>query len=395
MNWRIPLFKPEFGADELDAVQRPLRNQWLTMGPITAELEAEFRRRSGAGAAIAVTNGTAALHLALLATGVNPGDEVIVPSLTFVASANAARYCGAKVVFCDIRGEDDLTLDVRDVERKMTCRTKAIVAVHYAGFPADMRPLVALAAAHNVVVIEDCAHALISHLDGKTLGTFGACGCFSFFSNKNMTCGEGGMVITNGEDIAGKIRLLRSHGMTAMTLDRHEGHAWSYDCVEMGWNYRLDEIRASLALTQLGRLDDFMTRRREVRRQYMEGLRGMNLLVPFSGAFARGGDRVAYHIMPVLLPQGVCRQTVMEALKVEGIQSSIHYPPAHRFTAVPADERASLERTEDVAAREMTLPFFPSMSAGEVQQVCRVLGRAIGQGSGVRGQGIMRTGSCP
>jgi len=303
-----------------------------------------------------------------------------------VASANAVRYCGAKVVFCDICGENDLTLDVADVERKMTSRTKAIVAVHYAGFPVDIRPLLDLAASHKVNVIEDCAHALITHLDGKALGTFGACGCFSFFSNKNMTCGEGGMVTTDCEDIARKIRLLRSHGMTAMTLDRHEGHAWSYDCIETGWNFRIDEIRASLALAQLGRLDDFMARRREVRRQYLEGLRGLNLQVPFSGAFARGGAEVAVHIMPVLLPRGVRRQMVMEALKIEGIQSSIHYPPAHLFTAVPSNERISLERTEDVAARELTLPFFPSMSTSEVQQVCRALGKAIGASDGGRGR---------
>jgi dTDP-4-amino-4,6-dideoxygalactose transaminase len=378
MIWHIPLFKPEFGPDELEAVQRPLRDQWLTLGPITAELEAEFRRRTGAGAAIAMTNCTAALHLALLAVGVGPGDEVIVPSLTFVASANAARYCGAKVVFCDIQGENDLTLDVADVERKMTCRTKAIVVVHYAGFPADMRALVALAAANKAVVVEDCAHALISHLEGKALGTFGACGCFSFFSNKNMTCGEGGMVTTDREDIARKLRLLRSHGMSTLTLDRHNGHAWSYDCVETGWNFRIDEIRASLALAQLGKLDDFMSRRREVRRQYLEGLQGLNLQVPFTGAFARGGDGIGCHIMPVLLPRGASRLAVMEALKAEGIQSSIHYPPAHRFSAVPADERTTLERTDDVAAREITLPLFPSMAATEVQQVCRVLGQTIG-----------------
>lgn len=380
MTWQIPLFKPDFGPEELEAVQRPLRNQWLTMGPITAELEDEFRRRTGAGAAIAMTNCTAALHLALLAVGVGPGDEVIVPSLTFVASANAARYCGAKVVFCDIDGENDFTLDVADVERRMTCRTKAIIAVHYAGFPADIRPLVALATAHHAVVIEDCAHALISRLGGRTLGTFGACGCFSFFSNKNMTCGEGGMVTTDREDIARKLRLLRSHGMTSLTLDRHKGHAWSYDCIETGWNFRIDEIRASLALAQLGKLDGFVARRCEVRRQYLEGMQGLNIHAPFTGAFARGGDGIGYHIMPVLLPRGISRLAVMEALKAEGIQSSIHYPPAHRFSAVPADERTSLERTEDIAARELTLPLFPSMTADEVTQVCRVLGGVVGQG---------------
>ena len=377
MNWTIPLFKPEFGPDELEAVQRPLRQQWLTMGPITAELEDAFRRRTGAGEAIAVTNCTAALQLALLANGVGPGDEVIVPALTFVASANAARYCGAKVVFCDIVGAHDLTLDVRDVERKISPRTKAIVAVHYAGFPVDMCALMALATKHQVAVIEDCAHALFSQLEGRVLGTFGACGCFSFFSNKNMTCGEGGLVVTNHASIARKLRLLRSHGMTAMTLDRHEGHAWSYDCVETGWNFRIDEIRASLALAQLRKLDGFLARRGEVRRQYVDGLQGLPLQVPFADASARGVEGVGFHIMPVILPRGVRRQTIMEALRDEGIQSSIHYPPAHQFSAVPAAERVSLEQTEDIATRELTLPFFPSMSPDEVQRVCRVLNRAL------------------
>ena len=206
--WKIPLFTSEFTEEELAAVQAPIRNNWLSLGAITGEFEAQFAQLVGAKHAVALTNCTAALHLALAASGVGQSDEVIVPALTFVASANAARYCGARVVFADIKSDVDLTIDPRDVESRLTDRTKAIVVVHYAGFPADIEALAAIADKHQLAIVEDCAHALVTRVKGKTLGTFGNGGCFSFFPNKNMTSAEGGVLITDDDDTADRVRRL-------------------------------------------------------------------------------------------------------------------------------------------------------------------------------------------
>ena len=377
--WKIPLFATDFGEAELEAVRKPVKDGWLTMGPITSELESHFSSMLGVKHSIAVTNCTCALHLALLSQGVGHGDEVIGPAMTFIASVNAARYCGAKVVFADIIGEEDLTLDPDDVKRKITPRTKAIVVVHYAGFPAQMEALSEIAREYGLSVVEDSAHSLITTVNGKALGSIGAAGCFSFFSNKNITCGEGGMVTTNDDKIAEKVRLLRSHGMTSLTLDRHEGRAWSYDCVATGWNFRIDEIRASLALAQLKRLPEFLEKRVKVRKWYLEALEASPVTVPFRHWDRRESKdaRIGYHIMPVVLPTYTDRLFVMSELKSKGIQSSIHYPPAHLFSMAAAENHPRLPVTEDIAARELTLPFYPGMSQEDVREVCTHLLDAV------------------
>jgi dTDP-4-amino-4,6-dideoxygalactose transaminase len=204
--------------------------------------------------AIAVSNATEALHLACLALGIGPGDEVVTPSLSFVATSNAVLYTGSDVRFADVIGPGDLTIDPEDILRKITPQTKAIIVMHYGGYPCRMEEILAIADRFGLPVIEDAAHAPGASLDGKALGTLGAVGCFSFFSNKNVSTGEGGMLVTNRDDIAQKVRLLRSHGMTSLTYDRHQGHAYSYDVVDLGYNYRIDEIRSALGIEQLKKL---------------------------------------------------------------------------------------------------------------------------------------------
>ncbi|HZU87361.1 MAG TPA: DegT/DnrJ/EryC1/StrS family aminotransferase, partial [Anaerolineaceae bacterium] len=217
MEWRVPLADLDYGLEEEEAVLGVLRSRWLTMGGVTQEFEAQFARLTGSRHAFAVSNATQALHLACLALGIGPDDEVIVPSLTFVATANAVLYTGAEVRFADILGPDELTIDPASIEQAITPRTKAIIVMHYAGYPCRMREITALAEKHGLAVIEDAAHAPGASLDGKVLGTWGSLGCFSFFSNKNLSTGEGGMVTTDSDELAEHVRLQRSHGMTSLT----------------------------------------------------------------------------------------------------------------------------------------------------------------------------------
>ena len=375
--WRIPLFDTRFGPEEEAAVLRPLRAGWLTMGEEVVELERELREQTGARHAIAVSNCTAGLQLASAALGIGPGDEVIVPSLTFVATANAPRSLGADVRLADATSADDLCVDPDSIEAAITGRTKAIFVVHYAGFPCRMEEILALADEHGIPVIEDAAHAVFGTHRGRTLGLHGTVGCYSFYSNKNATCGEGGALVTDDDELAGKLRLLRSHGMTTPTLDRHRGIATSYDVVMPGYNMRLDEIRAALLRTQLQKLPGFLKRRRELFRLYAEALDGTPVQLPFRGGrFEEELDETAIHILPVLLPAGTDRLAVMARMKQEGVQTSIHYPPVHRFASY-AGESDRLPRTSALAARELTLPFYPSLPDAHVKSVVEVLLRSL------------------
>ncbi len=374
--WRIPLADVELGPEEETAVLDVLRRGWLSMGEVTAAFEADFATLTRARHALAVTNCTAALHLAGLALGWGPGDEVIVPSLTFVATANAVRYTGATPVFADVTGEDDFSLSVDDAAGRITPRTRAIIVVHYGGHAADMPAIMALAERHGLDVVEDVAHAPGAGLDGRALGTWGRIGCFSFFANKNMTTGEGGMLTTNDDELAERLRLLRSHGMTSLTWDRHQGHAWSYDVVAPGYNYRIDEIRAAVGRVQLTRLEAANTRRRDLDALYCRLLPAAApaLGVPYSAA--RGIP--ACHLRPVLLPPGVDRTQFMAAMKAQGIQTSIHYPPIHCFSYYRREEGGpSLPVTEAIGAREVTLPLFPAMTPDDVESVVAAAAGAL------------------
>lgn len=257
MEWKIPLADIDFGAEEQEAVLSVLNSRWLTMGGVTREFEQAFEEYLGVKHALAVANGTAALHMACLVADLQPGDEVIVPALTFVATANAVRYTGATPVFADIVSLDDLDLSPDQVELLITPRTKAVIVMHYGGYPCDMPAFKRIAEKNHLKIIEDDAHAVGSSFEGRAMGTWGDIGCYSFFSNKNMTTGEGGMVVTNDDAIFERLSRLRSHGMTTLTWDRHRGHAWSYDVVDLGYNYRIDEIRAAIGLAQLRKLPGF------------------------------------------------------------------------------------------------------------------------------------------
>ncbi|HET9909891.1 MAG TPA: DegT/DnrJ/EryC1/StrS family aminotransferase [Anaerolineales bacterium] len=364
MNWRVPLSDIDFDEAESLAVEKVLKSRWLTMGKVTQEFEAAFAAHVQSKHAIAVTNATAALHLACLALGLGPGDEVIVPSLTFVATANAVRYVGATPVFADIVGDDNLNISPESISALITPQTRAIIVVHYAGYPCDMEAILSIAKQHGLFVIEDAAHAVGSELNGRKLGVWGDIGCFSFFSNKNMTTGEGGMMTTDNDELAQKLNRLRSHGMTSLTWDRHKGHAYSYDVIDLGYNYRIDEIRAAIGLAQLSKVERNNERRRLLTQVYRDALQELapQVNVPFQHHLGK----TSAHIMPVLLPSETKRQEFIQGMKENGIQTSIHYPPIHTFTSYKDDAVWNLPVTEDIAKREITLPLYPAMSNDDV-----------------------------
>lgn len=374
MEWRVPLADVRLGPEEESAVLDVLRSGWLTMGGVTQAFEQEFAAFVGAKHAFAVTNATAALHLACMAVGLGEGDEVIVPSLTFVATTNAVRYTGANVVFADIESEDWLCICPRSIEEKINERTRAIVVMHYAGFACDMPEILRVAKKYHLAVIEDAAHAVGASLDGKPLGTWGDVGCYSFFGNKNMTTAEGGVLVTDDDRLADKVRILRSHGMTTLTWDRHQGHASTYDVVDLGYNYRIDEIRAALGREQLKKLPAGNVRREVLVERYREELaeRLPALGLPFSEK--RGLS--SQHIFPVLLPEGADRQSFREALKADGIQTSFHYPPVHHFR-IYRREGEELWMTENAARRQVTLPLFPGMTDAQQSLVIESVVKAL------------------
>ena len=378
MQWRVPLFDLDIGEPEIEALTSVLRSKWLTMGDRTAEFEARFAELCGVRHAIAVNSCTAALHMALASVGVRPGDEVVVPALTFVATANAARYCGAVPVFADVASLDEWNVSRQTIESALTGKTRAVVVVHYGGHPCAMREITALAKERGLAVIEDAAHAPGGKLDGRATGAWSDAGCFSFFSNKNMTTAEGGMLTTDRDDVAERARRMRSHGMTTLTLDRYKGHAFTYDVVDLGYNYRMTELNAALGLSQLNRLAAGNRARAERVGWYRERLAIIDgLRVPFSTS--RG--QPTHHLMPVLLPADVDRTAVMTAMREEGIQTSVHYRPIDTFTAFSgfgAKERTTLERTHDIGERALTLPLYPSMTVPQVDAVCDALARALG-----------------
>ena len=374
MEWRIPLADLDYDQEEEQAVLDVLHRRWLTMGAITAAFEDEFAAYLNVKYALAISNATQALHLACLALGVGPGGEVLVPSLTFVATANSVLYSGAQVRFVDINGADDLNISAQQIEQQITPQTKAIIVMHYGGYTCQMPEILEIAARRGLAVIEDAAHAPGAKYGGKSLGTWGDVGCFSFFSNKNLSTGEGGMLVTDREDIAEKVRLLRSHGMTSLTWDRHQGHAYSYDVVALGYNYRIDEIRSALGRVQLKKLADNNARRAEITRLYWNGLSDIGLGLPFRSATGNP----AYHIFPILLPEDIDRKAFIDHLRAGGIQTSIHYPPVHLFQYYR--ERypgVHLPQTEQVAAREVTLPLYPAMTDEHVVEVIHSVKQAL------------------
>ncbi len=368
----IPLFDVQLGDEQVEAVADTLRSGWLTMGPRTQELEAAFTELLGVEHAVATASCTAALHLAMLGAGVGPGDEVIVPAITFVATAAAVRYCGATPVFADIVGPGDLGIDPAEVAERIGPRTRAVCAVHYAGYPADVEALRALCDEHGVALIEDSAH-------DPTATPRGLAGCFSFFSNKVISCGEGGLLGTDDAEVAELARNRRSHAMTSSTWDRHRGHSAGYDVVGLGFNYRLDEPRAALLLARLPGLAADIAQRRALVRRYRAGLAEIDgVSTPYSDDDV---ERSSCYVMPVLVDDPE-RRDPLRALLLERhrVQTSVLYPALHEFTAYRELQPEPLPRSELVARSELTLPLFPHLTEAQQDRVLAGVAESLDAG---------------
>jgi dTDP-4-amino-4,6-dideoxygalactose transaminase len=377
-DWKVPLADVRLRAEEIEAATATYRSGWLSMGPRTEELERAFEAYTGAEHALAAANGTAALHLITAGLGLGPGDEVVVPSLTFVATVNSIAYTGARPIFAEIAGLTEPWLSARAAEAAITPRTKAIMTMTYGGHPGELEQLRALAEDRGIVLLEDAAHAAGSRLGGRHLGTIGVAGAFSFFSNKNIGVGEGGMVVTADAGLADRMRLLRSHGMTTLTWDRHRGHASGYDVVELGFNYRIDEPRAALVNERLKRLHEENRARGVLDERYRRAiaeLPGLEAaLAPVAGA------ELAYHLFCVVLDEGIDREALRATMAERGVQTSVHYPPVHRFS-IYADSGADLPLTDAYGARAVTLPMFAHMTEEQQDLVLDALAAAVGQAS--------------
>jgi len=373
----IPVFDLEVTSEDLDAVAETLRSGWLTMGPRTLEFETKFAQSLGSQYAVAVSSCTAALHLAYLAAGIGVGDEVIVPSYTMAATAAAIVHAGGTPVFADIVSPALPMVDPSHVEGLITPRTKAVVAMHFGGYAAAVEELADLCARCGLVLIEDAAHSPLATVGGRRLGTFGLAGVFSFFSNKVLAAGEGGLLATDDADVAASARSRRSHAMTRGSWDRHQGGPEHYDVPALGFNYRIDEPRAALLLSRLRRLEDDVEHRRVLTRRYRRLLQDVpGLIIPF------GDDAVATsscYVMPVMLEdpsrQGDLRVALREQHRV---QTSLFYPAVHEFTAYRARyPGVSLPMTELAARSEITLPLFSHMSETDQDRVVGALAQEL------------------
>lgn len=363
--------EPVLGTEESAALAAVIKGGWITMGDRVREFEQAFALLHKAEDSIAVSSCTAALHLILHALGVGPGDEVLVPSLTFVATANSVLYVGARPIFVDIEAPENPSMSLDDAEAKRTTRTKAVILVHFGGYLADRAAWQSFARRSGLLLVEDAAHA-----PGlPEAGTFGEAAAFSFYGNKNMTTAEGGAIIARDRSLRETIRRARSHGMTSGTRQRLDSRSPDYDVTILGFNYRMDELRAAVGLAQLKRLTGWNDIRRRLSLYYRQLVaeRCPSVMVPFADPWSS-----AHHLMPVVLPPAISRQAVIDGLRRDGIQTTVHYPPVHRLTFYKdICPDCCLPRTEEFARRELTLPLHPRITPANVELVVNSLAAAL------------------
>lgn len=372
----LPYGRQTIDDDDIAAVVEVLRSDWLTTGPKVEEFERALAAFTGTQHAVAVSNGTAALHAVAAALEIGPGDEVIVPAITFVATANCVVYQGGTPVFADV-DHATLLIDPADVERKITARTKAIIAVDYAGQPCDYAALRSIAQRHGLHLVADACHALGGSADGQPAGSLADLSTFSLHPVKPITCGEGGAITTNDEALASRMRVFRSHGITSDFRQREKQGSWAYEMVSLGFNYRLSDIQCALAASQLRKLPAWIARRQEIARRYDEAFAGHPSFGPLA---TRAGVSHGYHLYVIRLREGVDRSATFRALRAEGIGVNVHYAPVHlhpfyreKFGTKPG----LCPVAEQVASEILTLPVFPNMTQADVEDVITAVRRVV------------------
>jgi dTDP-4-amino-4,6-dideoxygalactose transaminase len=376
---------PLIEQPEIDEVVASLESGWLGTGPKVARFEQLFKEHNGSRYAIAVNSCTAALHLSMLAAGVQPGDEVIVPAMTFAATANAVIHAGGQPAFVDCL-KDTMNIDPEAVEAALTPKTKAIIPVHFAGRPCDMESLMDIARRHDLKVIEDCAHGIETEYHGQKAGTFGDLGCFSFYVTKNIVTGEGGMVVTASEESADLIKVLALHGMSKDAWSRFSDEGFKhYQVIYCGYKYNMMDIQAAIGMHQLPRVERYWNRRRELWQRYDEAFDGLPALTP---ARPEPATRHAYHLYTLLLDIDnieITRDRFMDEMAKRNIGTGVHYIALHlhpfyqhAFGYSPGD----FPQSEWISKRTVSLPLSAKLSDGDagdvIDAVTEILGRSAG-----------------
>lgn len=378
MNWRVPLTHLTIGEEEEAAALRVLRRGWLTMGPEVEAFEAEFAEAIGTRHAVACANATDGLALAYDAMGIGEQDEILMPALTFVASMNVALRRNAMPILVDVTSEDDLTLSVADLRAKITPRTRLIVTMPYGGFAPDMGAIMAMAREHGIPVVEDACHAPLATWQARKIGSFGHAGVFSFFGNKNMTTGEGGMVVTNDHAIDTRLRQMRNHGITKGSFERHQKGFMEYDVMVAGHNFRMSELTAAIGREQLRKLAAANRRREKIATRIRSGIAEKSSAIRFPFATADHAAS-AHHLLPAILPEGTDRKLFMLRLADRGVQTSVHYRPLHRFSHTSGlwEKPPELPVLSGIENRLVTLPLGPDFTDEQVELVIKSVVESI------------------
>jgi perosamine synthetase len=365
---KVPFFVPWITSEDKKAVLEALGSSWLTGGPLAGKFEKVFANYVSTDYAVSVNSCTSALHLAMRALNIGPRDEIIVPVLTFAATANAPLFVGAKPVFADI-DEKTFNISPKEIEKKITKKTKAIIVVHYGGQPCDMKEIMEIAEDHNIKVVEDCAHSLSAVYHGRKTGSFGAVGCFSFYPTKIITTLEGGMATTNDKEIANKMQILKEHGMTRGALAREKEVSWYYDVADLGYNYRMNEIQAALGISQMKRIDKINEKRIKAAKYYTKKLNGIEgIITPYEAE-----DRThIYHLYVIRVLKekfGIDRDGLFKNLAASGIGTSVHYTPLHLlgfYREKLGYKKQSFPVAECISKEILSLPLFPTISRAQI-----------------------------
>jgi len=359
---KVPFFLPQITSDDRKIIQSVLKNTLLTDGPILRNFESAFSKFTNTKYAIGVSNATSALHLSLKALGIKKGDEVIIPDITFIATSSAIMLTGATPVLTDVN-DDDFNISIKSIRKNITSKTKAILPVHFAGQPCDIKKIAKLARSNGLLLIEDCAHALGTKFENKHVGTFGNAGCFSFYPTKNITTIEGGMIITNSKKIAEYVTSARNHGLTKSLMSRFsKGKPWDYDVIEAGYNYRLDEIRSALGINQLKRIRAINLQRKNACDYYNSKLKNIKgLIIPNYPK----NSLSSYHLYIIKITNDfkLSRDQLFRKLLDSGIRTSVHYKPLHEFTILKTKGKIKdkLKVSKKLYDEMLSLPLFQNI----------------------------------